>query len=360
MKGYKYKTKGFLFAVMIAMLAAWGIPKSVSAAEWIHQDGTIYCVTGNNVEMTYTELEQLKSEGSLELNILQRSQVTIRILGTMEIYEGGFGWIDLTELESTYMDPETGYLVVPVDMYVNADAPEEGGIQIMVTVINEYEPPEDEGGSSEPISPSPDDPEKPEAPDDPEEPVVPEEPLKPEKPEESESPQGPEDLEEPSLPELPAEQQKPQAPQKPSDIEEQDAESKSEPVTQGEMEEQTFDLSVFIIPDNTDELWEFVEVDKPLEDLEKQFLLREPEKRLENINSNTEIKSERQSIQASAARTMRLVDTNKVEKSDVVLSGVCGLTFLLYGSVLYSDARLIWWFYKRKKQNIRIGIGEKE
>lgn len=378
MKGYKNKVRGFLFGAMIVVLAAWGIPKNVSAAEWIHQDGTIYCVVGNNVEMTVTELEQFKSEGAMEFVILQRSQATIRILGTMEIYEGGFGWMDLTKLENVYIGPEMESIVVSVDMYVNADIPEEGGIQILVTVINDYEVPGDGGSSSEPIIPSPDEPEIPEEPAVPEEPIVPEAPIKPENPKEPENPGEAGDLEEPTFPEEPEAPEKPKVPQKPVELPDQGDPENSVPdlPEENEKTEQNMNFSLPLISDSSGELqslegttekWGSTEVQsvyiKPMDGTEHpNHIQGSPDQSTKTedkgrIEGNSKRAVEKLSTKVNAYKSEGLNKTRKMTKTDVVLSSVCGVCFLVYGSILFSDARLIRWFYKRKKQNIRMGIG---
>lgn len=140
MKWNKCKAKCCLSAVLAVASLLFLVSGRSIAEERRHQDGAIYCVCAGNVQMTTEELETFKKEGNLEETIQKRSEPLIRILGSMEVYEGGMESMDTEAL--TALSVTSGSETAPVMMYVKAEHPEEGFIEIDVTVT--YVEPEPE------------------------------------------------------------------------------------------------------------------------------------------------------------------------------------------------------------------------
>ena len=145
------KGKYCLSVVLIIFSLLFLLPEKSKAAEYLHQDGTIYCVCAGNLEMTTKEQEIFKEEGSLQENILKRSAPIIRILDSMTEYEGGMGRVDIEKFMN--LTVEYGSVAVPVTMYVNAEASEEGWITIQVTVTFVEVEPEVPDGLDAPDTP---------------------------------------------------------------------------------------------------------------------------------------------------------------------------------------------------------------
>lgn len=308
MKRTGYRIRTGLLIIIAAFFLAFSSLGTCMAGERLHQDGTIYCVIASNVDITTSELNEYKENGSLRENILLRCEPLIRILGTMETYEGSFEEVNLQELENLQLD--SGTAAVSVSMYVKGQNPEEGGITIIVTVIYD--------GQSKPDGP--DMPEEPNTPDVPEEPDIPDIPDVPEEPD---TPDIPDVLEESGTPDVP------DMPGQPDNV---NGPFVFKPKGQNEFQQAG---------------WMRIKNPEPM-------AAEQPKGEKQQEISEIPVQSDRTPAGVNKVKGQYKEETGiEIHREDIVLAGACACGLLVYGGMLGSDFRLIHWFYKRKKEGMK-------